>query len=172
MEPFTIAGGVISGLIVAAVTGGLSYFVGRKKGHKQGKKDGEEETKKRFSQKYDASIKEFSNEIYKIIVEANRTKIDEELIARAIAIVTTRDSMKENLTELNKLLNSNIDSLKNVLKSRKTAKTKDGKYHDSWIEEVRLYVGAIHESWPAKKPQIDSACRKLVTDLGLAEIFE
>ena len=69
----------------------------------------------KYHQHYKIAIEDFSDAIHTLIEEAHGTKSPRERMAIAKAIVSTRDSMRENLSNLSQLLNSDIDSLSNLL---------------------------------------------------------
>ena len=73
-------------------------------------------------------------------------------------IVNTRDNLQESLTSLSKLLDFDIDRLKEQLESKKN---KEG------LHEI---AQDLEKKWPAKKNQIRIEITKLISELGLKNI--
>lgn len=161
--------GVAGSLIASAIVGTITYSRGRK----SGKKEGVSEERKRFRANYEANISAFSDALGRLILEAAAARDDRSLYASARAIVSTRDSMREQLSNIHRLLNSNIDTLsgslgKNFIKGRKEKGAADDGSPNP--EEIRLVVETLAKTWPEKKVQIDAAYRSFLAEWGLTEI--
>lgn len=166
--------GVAGSLIASAFVGTITYFRGRK----SGKKEGVSEERKRFRANYEANISAFSDALGRLILEAASARDNRSLYASARAIVSTRDSMREQLSNIHRLLNSNIDTLSGSLGGRDGGKkfikgqkekgaADDGSPNP---EEIRLIVETLAKTWPEKKVQIDAAYRSFLAEWGLTEI--
>jgi hypothetical protein len=153
LDPITIAylTSAAAGLTVAAVTGSVAYFRGKKKGVEE------------YEQQCEANIREYAKLLGAKIKEANSTEENdfESLVRLAGAVVKMRDDFKEDLDDLRKLLNSTIDELAEVLGARGGASLRNRE------PQIRRLVGTLNESWHAKEPLIESKLRALLAKLGI-----
>lgn len=138
---------VIAGLVVAAVTGGVSWVAGRKSKEKE------------YKTKHEAAIKAFSGELRKLIISTNPNAND--AVTKARAIVSVRNSLRATLTSLAASLNSNIDRLEELVGP-------DDRRIDN-PAQVRERLAVLKESWPAKDAEIEVAIRKIMAEMGLVE---
>ncbi|UHC20444.1 hypothetical protein LRS73_35525 (plasmid) [Methylobacterium currus] len=103
---------------------------------------------------YENALVSFSGDLEKIIfTEAKNDTI------KARAIVSTRDSTAENLDNLKKLLNSEIDTLKRQLETEAP---------EAAISET---IEVLKANWFVKKNLIDTATRRILVTLGLSQIW-
>lgn len=161
----TIVYGTVGSLIAAVI---IAFFSGIKYGSII--------TKRKYQAQYEATIKQFINAIGNLILvamkEINSKKYnDEDVLSSARAIVSTRDSMRDQLENAARLLNSDIDILKKAIRKCDESK-KSGSDCEVWHSEIRSILNTIHKKWPEKGPQIDIAYRKILAEMGLSEIVD
>lgn len=168
IDVVTLAYGAAGSLIASAIIWSIGYIVGVKYG--------ERKTKKKYQAQYEAAIKQFINSIWNIILlamkELNSKKYnDEDVLSSARAIVSTRDSMRDQLENAAMLLNSDIDNLKKAIRKCDESK-KSGSDCQIWHSEIKSILNTIHKKWPEKGPQIDLAYRKILAEIGLSELVD
>lgn len=146
-------GEIIGGLIIVVLVGLAGFLYG---------KSTEAE---RFIKLNAAAISSFSNSLGDAI--SNNTSSSS--IVKAKRIVSIRDSTREQLDELSKLLNSDIDKLSSLLSRVNELRSRSENVPDDLIVQVNETLEVLTGTWPAKKSQIDGAIRKLLTELGLGE---
>ena len=160
-----LAYGVAGSLIASVIVGVVTYI----RGKRSGRKAGIQEEKQRFQAKYEAAIESFSSEIQKLITDAVQARSNDELYSSARAIVSTRSSMRQQLSNISILLNSEIDELGSILGGR--AGKKGSTVVDTPdLQSVRSIIETLAKTWPAKGPQIDVAYRRLLAEIGLVEL--
>jgi hypothetical protein len=138
---------VLASLVVAAVTGTFGYITGKRS------KENE------YKQKHAAAIKQFAGELRKMINSADPAADD--AITTARSIVSVRNSLRETLTTLGKSLNSNIDTLDEMVG--------DHTRRDINARAVRERLTILKNSWPAKEAEIEVAVRKMLAEMGFVE---
>lgn len=136
---------VLAGLVAGGIGAGAGYVWGLRKGEEK------------FTKKQETAIKQFGHELKKLIdsVEPNT----DDAITTARAIVSVRNSLRNNLTTLTGTLNSDIDALEKLLENESLVVEYRGQIHE------RLSV--LKKTWPSKVTEMDIAVRRLLTELGL-----
>ncbi|MBL0351515.1 MAG: hypothetical protein IPP03_02010 [Dechloromonas sp.] len=131
--------GVIAGFIVAALTGAVGYFFGRKT----------------YEQRVAAAPALYTEHIGKLISDSS-TDNARNIRNAAQAIVSTRNDLKKSLTSLAQLLNSDIDVLAELIESNATP------------AQLADRIKVLEMKWPAKRTQVEVELRKILAELGLS----
>jgi K(+)-stimulated pyrophosphate-energized sodium pump len=115
--------------------------------------------RKEWEQKHEEAITRFHAELTKLIVQIDPAAQD--AVIHADAIVRVRNSLREQLSNLSKPLNSNIDLLQELIGNGQAPVDRHA--------AIRERLAVLKKSWPAKRAEIEVAVRKLLAELGLRE---
>jgi hypothetical protein len=116
----------------------------------------------RFRQRYEAALPALARSLSKLILSSFDYN---NLESHARAIVQTRNEMRGTITDLNSLLNSEIDRLQEILGNPK----KDKAERES---ELLKTIQTLQIIWKdGKVERIQILLRRLLAESGLAEIF-
>jgi hypothetical protein len=141
---------VVGGLIATAIAGAAGYFMGRLF------------ERERYTAKQEAAISSFSATLEKAIVQNSPSEV-----AQARVIVGIRDSSSAELSNLSRLLNSEIDRLSDLVQRAEGYNLEGRRVPREIIAQIAETILVLKGTWPGKKPQIDVAIRKLLAELGL-----
>jgi hypothetical protein len=146
----TIVLEVVGGLIAAAIVGDAGYFMGRLF------------ERERYTAKQQAAISSFSATLEKAIVQDSPSEV-----AQARVIVGIRDSSRAELSNLSRLLNSEIDHLSELVQRAEGYNLQGRQVPKEIVAQIAETILVLKGTWPAKKTQVDVAIRKLLAELGL-----
>jgi transposase-like protein len=122
-----------------------------------------EDLKKEYQQKYEAALPALARSLAKLIMEP---LVFDKVENNARAIVSTRNEMRKTITNLNELLNSEIDRLETLVRSSDKDKADRRGEMIKTIETLQL-------TWKdGKVDRIQILLRRLLAENGLAEIFD
>lgn len=127
---------ILAAVIIAAGSAGITWLF----------------AKKRYKQRYQAAAQMYVERIGNHI---KRPVNEDDIIVHGKSIVAVRDDLKSTILTLDKLLNSEIDTLKEALK--------DPPKRALVLETIRV----LQNKWPDKAAQLEVEIRKLLTELGL-----
>lgn len=144
---------IVGGLIVTALVGTTGYLYGRLT------------QVQKFVRRHDSAISSFSNSLGSEI----NSNSSSSMIVKAKKIVSIRDATRNQLSDLSKLLNSDIDKLSSLLARAEEFRSREERVPDNLTTQIEETLEVLVGIWPTKKPQIDIAIRKLLTELGLNE---
>jgi uncharacterized protein YneF (UPF0154 family) len=148
-----IAGSLIAALMLAGAGAVIGLFIARKRYEKNG----------------EAAIASFSSELGKAIFTEPNDDTVTGRVAVARAVVSIRDSCRSTMAEFDKLLNSDIDALAELLRETE-AYQRDNKLVPSNVaNRIRETLSVLRLTWPTKKTQIDVAVRTMLAQLGLRQ---
>jgi hypothetical protein len=120
-----------------------------------------EDVKREFRQKYEAALPTLARALGKMILAPMK---DDDVESHARAIVQTRDEMRKTISNLNDLLNSEIDVLQRLLREAEKGKVVRR-------EEILKTIKTLQITWSeGKVERIQIALRRLLAENGLAEI--
>lgn len=154
----TLGIAIIAGLIINYVT----YLVSKNEGIEIGIK----RANQAYIQKTESAPTLYTNRLGEMIYNADPMK-SKDLIVDARAIVSTRDDYRGSLIAISKLLNSEIDRLKEEVEKADNALRQGQSYDRSEIERT---LGVLQKKWPSKKEQIIVEVRKLLAELGIEPV--
>jgi predicted HTH domain antitoxin len=147
MTALDIAITILTGVASIVVAAWIGSLFGRK------------QVKDEYRRKYDVAISGFARRLSKEIVEANSQTNDQDIRTRARAIVAMRNEMKDTLTTISRLLNSEIDVLESLLSDRGVS-----------ASNIKETLAVLDRTWKDEKVTlINNQIRKLLVDLGLVE---
>ena len=92
-------------------------------------------------------------------------------IAQARIIVSIRDGSRGELSDLHRLLNSDIDRLSDLIKRADEFIAVGESVPPDIERQILETIEVLRGTWPARKTQIDVAIRKLLAELGLVPII-
>jgi predicted DNA-binding ArsR family transcriptional regulator len=120
-----------------------------------------EDVKKEFRQKYEAALPALARSLAKLILTPMK---DDDVESHARAIVQTRDEMRKTISNLNDLLNSEIDVLQRLLREAEKGKVVRR-------EDILKTIKTLQITWSeGKVERIQIALRRLLAENGLSEI--
>lgn len=175
-----LASGVLSHTIAILLAGAIAFVASkimeRRREEKQRKeitaktneaieratKRAREDVKKEFRQRYEAALPAMARTLAKLILTPMK---DDDVESHARAIVQTRDEMRKTISNLNDLLNSEIDVLQRLLREIEKGKSIPR-------EELLKTIKTLQITWSeGKVDRIEVALRRLLAENGLSEIF-
>jgi hypothetical protein len=121
--------------------------------------------RRKFLARYETAVSSFSRSLEEAI---KKEAIDP--IVKAKVIVSIRNSTRVQLSDLSKLLNSDIDTLERLLLEIDTARDSAREVSPPTSKRLDETLNVLQGTWPAKKPQIDVAVRRVLAELGLKEV--
>jgi hypothetical protein len=92
------------------------------------------------------------------LIKVAASEKEKSIIANVRDIVNTRDNLQESLVSLSKLLDFDVDRLKEQLESKKNK------------DVLHEMAQDLENKWPAKKNQIRIEITRLISELGLKKI--
>lgn len=143
---------VIGGLLTAIIIAVFGYFTGRYF------------ERNRLLRKYQAAISTFSDNLGAAIRNSSS-----DVVADARIIVSIRDSSRNELSNVSRLLNSDIDRLSELITDAQRFSRSREPVPEDTRQQIEQTIKVLRGTWPAKKSQIDVAIRKLLAELGLIE---
>jgi hypothetical protein len=156
MDPVTLA--AIIGAIATIGAAVIAKNWGEKKGEERGEKKGADAEREAWVQTLTSAPKKYAERLSDLIDKANSAP-NPEVLAHARAIVSARNDLRETLTSLSSLLNSEIDRL--------STEVEDASDSGTNVEPLRSTVQVLKLKWPAKRDQVEVELRKLIAELGL-----
>jgi hypothetical protein len=144
---------VLGGVIAAGVVGCIGFVVGRWF------------QRQKYKSKYTNAISTFSRNLGEAISGPNS-----DVVPKARTIVAIRDSSRNELTNVARLLNSEIDRLKTLLEEADKFAQVGEQIPSHILRQIAETINVLRGTWPYKKDQIDVAVRKLLAELGLVEV--
>ena len=148
---------VVAYLISAAIIAFASYSWGTIQGDR--------DAQAQYRQRHEAAAVTYVQHLDRVIRDAGRTSGGDETLAKARAIVSTRDDLRRSLTSLAALLNSEIDRLAQEVSDAELRRTRGEGWKDT---DLRQTIEVLASKWPAKKDQIQVEVRKLQREMGQA----
>ena len=145
---------VLGALISAAVIAAVAFVLGQRT------------IERRYTTEYEAALTSFSLELEKAIT--NDANIEE--LVKATAIVSIRNSVRNELMNVNRILNSDIDTLSELLAKAEEFKNQGKNIPRPLARQIEERMDVLRLTWPSKKPQIDVALRKLLAEIGIERI--
>ncbi|MDO6777460.1 MULTISPECIES: hypothetical protein [unclassified Shewanella] len=154
---------ILIGIISGVLTGVAVFFITDFFAEKRGIEIGIETANRVYVKKTESAPSLYTERLGEMIYNATPGKSD-DLLVDARAIVSTRDDYRGSLIAISKLLNSEIDRLKEEIEKQEQS-IKSGNAYDG--EEIKRTLAVLQKKWPSKKDQIIIEIRKLLTELGL-----
>jgi hypothetical protein len=117
--------------------------------------------RRRYRERFRAAAKIYADRIGQQIDKAYSEK-DGGVLVHGRAIISIRDDLRDHLLNLNGLLNTDIDRLKeeiSVLERNPSS--------PEAIKRASDTISVLKEKWPIKAEQVEIEIRKLLTELGL-----
>ncbi len=138
----------ILSIIASLVAGGLAgYFIAVDK----------------YKKKYSAAVESFANDLEKAIISTQRLEV------KARTIVSIRDAARDQISNLHKTLNSEIDRLAEQIQVRENLSGEDPAEIEAIDANIKETMDVLVARWPAKKTEIEVAIRRTLAELGLVE---
>jgi len=150
---------VTAAVAAGSILAGGGYFIGES----IGEDEGVQKERARLEQMFENAPKAYTKLLDDRINEKTNNEPRQVLI-KARAIVSTRDDLRGTLTSLNSLLNSEIDTLAQQLKSSEAQRRLGDGWNSRELEET---IEVLKRKWPSKMNQVDIEVRKLLAELGV-----